>query len=60
MYLPSDKNILFSMLNTYLRDKYPSLKEFCVDNDVDEESLLNDMQQSGFIYDENLNQFIVK
>ena len=60
MYLPQDKNILFSMLNTYLRDKYKSLDEFCLDNDINKKSLIEDMLSFGFIYDKNLNQFIGK
>ena len=33
--LPNDPNILFSYMNMMLRDRYPSLEEFCIFNDAD-------------------------
>ncbi|MBO4920349.1 MAG: DUF4250 domain-containing protein, partial [Lachnospiraceae bacterium] len=41
MYLPSDPNILLSLINTKLRDDFASLDDLCNSLDVDKEELLN-------------------
>lgn len=56
--LPKDPNILFSLLNTKLRDFYPSLGALCDDLDEDEGALTALMEKSGFRYDPENNRFI--
>ena len=57
--LPQDPVILFSVLNTKLRDQYKSLMELCDDLDEDEASLLVLMERAGYVYDREANQFKV-
>ena len=57
MMLPSDPMILLSYINMKLRDGYPSLREFCVENDVDADELANKLEAIGCHYDEKTNQF---
>lgn len=49
--LPKDPQILVSLLNMKLRDKYEDLMELCDDYDVDEAELLKLMESGGFKYD---------
>ena len=55
--LPSDPMILLSYINMKLRDGYPSLREFCVENDVDADELTYKLEAIGCHYDEKTNQF---
>ena len=57
--LPQDPVILFSVLNTKLRDQYKSLMDLCDDLDEDEASLLVLMERAGYVYDREANQFKV-
>ena len=55
-----DSNILLSVVNTALRDKYSSFLEYCEEEGVDAcevESLLNSI---GYYYDEDSNSFKLK
>ena len=56
--LPKDPNILLSLLNTKLRDLYPSLAALCDDLDEDENELTAAMRESGYKYDSGTNRFI--
>ena len=56
-YIPSDPAILFSYLNTLLRDRYPSLSALSEDLDLDEEELLLKMKAAGYGYDAGKNCF---
>lgn len=55
--LPKDPIILFSYVNTKLRDKYSSLEELCASEDVDKETLLETLEAVGFTYQPATNQF---
>lgn len=55
--LPGDPFILLSVVNTKLRDYYPSLEALCADLGEDKESLEKTLKSAGFGYDEKLNQF---
>lgn len=55
--LPRDPMILYSVLNTKLRDFYPSLAALCEDLDEDEQQLRDAMAAVGFHYDAERNQF---
>ncbi len=56
--LPKDPNILFSLLNTRLRDFYPSLGALCDDLDEDAGELKAVMERAGYKYDIESNRFI--
>lgn len=55
--LPKDPIILFSYVNTKLRDEYSSLEELCASEDVDKETLLETLEAVGFTYQTTTNQF---
>ena len=57
MLLTGDPIILYSYLNTRLRDRYSSLREFCLAEDVTEEEITKQMSAAGFAYVEEINQF---
>lgn len=56
--LPSEPNLLLSIVNTKLRDKYTSLSELCDDLDEDENRIKNILSSIGYYYDEKLNKFV--
>ena len=58
MYLPSDPNILLSLINTKLRDDFSSLDDLCDSLDVDKEELLTKLKSAGYSYDPTINQFV--
>lgn len=58
--LPNDPNILFSYINTKLRDEYPSLEEFCRSNMYDAADICRKLSAVGYIYDAASNKFIYK
>ena len=58
MALPQDPFILLSVINTKLRDAYPSLDALCDDLGEDKEALTEKLRTAGFVYDEKQNQFI--
>lgn len=55
--LPQDSFMLFSYVNTQLRDVYCSLDEFCKATDVDRDWLEKKLKDAGFEYSEELNKF---
>ena len=57
MYLPKNPEMLLSVINTALRDNYPSLAEMCTEEDVNEEEILSILENAGYYYNENLNAF---
>ena len=57
MSLPSDPMILFSVVNTKLRDEYPSLEALCDDMQVDRQQLEARLAQVGFEYNPAQNKF---
>lgn len=58
MTLPQDPIILYSYINTLLRDKYSSLDSLCDDNDIDARSIIVKLSSVGFEYDEANNKFV--
>ncbi len=56
--LPQDPFILFSYINTKLRDNYTSLDILCEELDVDKNVLINKLSTIGMTYDATLNKFI--
>lgn len=49
--------MLFSFVNTKLRDMYDSLDAFCKEEGVDKEWVINSLRELGFEYDKNRNKF---
>ena len=52
-----DANILFSIVNLKLRDKYENLDEFFDNEDYDKEEVINTLKSLGYEYDSTTNQF---
>ncbi len=55
--LPKDPVMLISVVNTYLRDFYSSLDEFCNAKDADKNEIVNALLAIGYEYNEESNQF---
>lgn len=55
-----DANILLSVVNTALRDKYSSLEEYAREEDVSVDEILNILESIGYYYDEKTNSFKLK
>lgn len=55
--LPNDPIILLSVINTKLRDKYPSLDALCDDLNESKDEIIKSLSDVGFEYDESTNQF---
>lgn len=49
--------MLFSVVNTKLRDEYPSLDKLCDDLQVDKQAIVKPLEQVGFTYDAEQNKF---
>lgn len=58
MDMPSNPYILLSVINTKLRDNYPSLKTLCEEEDLSEEEIISLLKSIDYTYDENLNKFV--
>lgn len=57
MALPEDPMMLYSFVNTKLRDEYPTLKELCKSEGVDEARLRERLGEAGFEYNTEQNKF---
>ncbi len=57
MSIPNDPIILFSYINTKLRDHYASLDLLCEDLAINKEDLIKKLGEAGFEYNEELNKF---
>ena len=55
--LPHDPNILLSVINTDLRDKYHTLDELCGACDADRGAIERTLEDIGYVYDPNTDQF---
>lgn len=58
MNLPNDPSMLVSVLNTKLRDFYPSLDALCDDMEADKDALIEKCRIIGYEYSSERNQFI--
>ncbi len=56
-YLPKDPNMLLSVINTALRDRFPSLDALCDDYDIDREALEKQLAAINCTYDKEKNRF---
>ncbi|MCI5605231.1 MAG: DUF4250 domain-containing protein [Clostridia bacterium] len=57
MNIPNDPIILFSFINTKLRDYYNSLDALCDDMNLDKDELEKKLKAIGYSYDEKQNRF---
>ena len=57
MYIPSDPDMLLSLINTKLRDEYSSLDDLCDSLDLEKDRILEILEPAGYKYDESQNQF---
>ena len=57
MILPKDPIMLLSVVNTKLRDFYPSLEELAAAEGVTVEEIVEKLKIINYVYDENRNQF---
>lgn len=55
-----DPNLLLSIVNTKLRDKYKSLDDLCDYEDMDKEKIIESLEKIGYIYNEERNSFVYK
>lgn len=58
MDLPKDPMILLSVINTKLRDFYPTLDGLCEDLEVSKKELAENLGKVGYEYVEEKNQFV--
>lgn len=56
--MPEDPIMLYSYINTLLRDKYPSLDELCSSRCIDADALKAKLGAAGFEYSPEYNKFI--
>ena len=56
--LPGDPVILLGVVNTKLRDFYPSLDALCDDMQIEKEELTEKLGMIDYEYDAGRNQFI--
>ena len=57
MELPNDPMMLFTFINTKLRDNYSSLDELCDDMHISRSVLEQKLRSAGFEYNPNQNKF---
>ena len=57
MYIPSEPDMLLSLINTKLRDEYSSLDDLCDSLDIEKGRILEILEPAGYKYDESQNQF---
>lgn len=55
--IPSDPMIAVSFINTQLRDYYASLDEFCEEFETERAALELRMEEIGYTYNKEQNQF---
>lgn len=57
MSLPQDPMMLYSVVNTKLRDEYSSLDDLCADMNVDRKNIEETLGKAGFEYNAAQNKF---
>ena len=55
--IPKDPMILFSFVNTQLRDRFCSLEEMCTEMELDQSYIEETLEGAGFSYDSKRNCF---
>lgn len=57
MILPDDDYLLLSLVNTKLRDEYPTLSKLCEEEEWDMEKIVSRLSAIGYFYDSDKNAF---
>jgi len=55
--LPNDPMMLFSVINTKLRDFYGSLDVLCEEMGADRQEIVDRLEKAGYHYNKERNQF---
>ncbi len=55
---PKDPMLLLSVVNTKLRDFYPSLDALCDETGIDKDALIDKLKGIDYEYDSSANQFV--
>lgn len=55
--LPKDPMLLLSVVNTALRDEYPSLDQLCAAKGFDRDELIKKLEAADYVYDPEHNRF---
>ena len=58
MNLPKDPVMLLSVVNTQLRDRYPSLAELAKAYMIPEEDIITPLKKINYEYNKERNQFV--
>lgn len=58
MNLPKDPVMLLGVVNTELRDFYPSLEEFAKSHMIEKEEIVEKLKAINYVYNIERNQFI--
>lgn len=58
MNLPKDPVMLLSVVNTKLRDYYPTLEELAKSEGIAKEEIIERLAMINYVYNENQNQFV--
>ncbi len=58
MNLPKDPVMLLSFVNTCLRDRHPSLEDFCKSHGISQEALVSALEAIDYRYDAEQNRFL--
>lgn len=58
MVLPKEPVMLLSVINTKLRDEYPTLEALCEDLQADKEEIVRILKEIDYEYDEARHQFV--
>ena len=56
--LPKDPNMLYSYINTQLRDHFGTLEELCAALGIREEELCEKLASAGYEYDKDRKRFV--
>ena len=56
--LPKDPNMLYSYINTQLRDRNVTLEELCAQLGILLEDLCQTLEDAGYEYQEDLKRFV--
>lgn len=56
--LPNDPVMLLSVVNTALRDRFPTLERFCAAEGIEKDVLIEKLGAIDYIYDPEENQFL--
>jgi len=53
-----DPYMLLSIINMKLRNEFNNLEDFCYDINIENEFIIEKLEEIGYKYDKELNQFV--